>query len=309
MVRRLFTVACMLSLLLCISAVGLRARQGRVVGNRHEIFSFYLKSRHARYTLRGDADRLVLCAPPLAVVHYPWPYWIPADAMKDPRPVPTLLALMRNEDIDWDLMHYSDQKPGDEELKVNHSYHYGDDTAGRYNRLTFTDEGLLHPGLLDALEDPRRAVAAHVFLATHPMNGNWTLPRRPTGPFTFEFDGMKVDCAPVGEPIQGGSAGGLVDDYNVASWHVDPSQFPALRAQWHARLDRPVVTLPYSRAAVATAILPALWLAAWLRRRALLRRRRFENLCRTCGYDLRASRERCPECGTPITPKPDGIIA
>jgi hypothetical protein len=42
----------------------------------------------------------------------------------------------------------------------------------------------------------------------------------------------------------------------------------------------------------ATGLPPAGWL--------LSRRQRGMGRCPTCGYDLRASTERCPECGTPI---------
>lgn len=56
------------------------------------------------------------------------------------------------------------------------------------------------------------------------------------------------------------------------------------------------VLMPYWFVTVASAVLPALWTSLWMQRRHA----RLAGLCRKCGYDLRASRERCPECGTPI---------
>jgi hypothetical protein len=57
------------------------------------------------------------------------------------------------------------------------------------------------------------------------------------------------------------------------------------------------IVAPYWVVGLMTAALPALW----LRRRLLLRRaarRSRAGLCPSCGYDMRATPGRCPECGT-----------
>lgn len=46
-----------------------------------------------------------------------------------------------------------------------------------------------------------------------------------------------------------------------------------------------------------SAIVPSVVALRWWRKH----RRQKRGLCRECGYDLRESRDRCPECGTPRT--------
>jgi hypothetical protein len=57
-----------------------------------------------------------------------------------------------------------------------------------------------------------------------------------------------------------------------------------------------IIAIPYWVIIPPTAALPAIWLLSRRRRRHRLK----GGQCLKCGYDLRESKEKCPECGTEI---------
>jgi hypothetical protein len=70
-----------------------------------------------------------------------------------------------------------------------------------------------------------------------------------------------------------------------------PSPYPQVVSH---EADR-IVGIPHWLIVVLAAAAPIAWL-----RRARIQRRLAKGLCRNCGYDLRATPDRCPECGRPV---------
>lgn len=88
---------------------------------------------------------------------------------------------------------------------------------------------------------------------------------------------------------------GKPHSYSWIGFHLTPTYYQPPYYEnpgcWHTTLG-----VPFYALFAMTSALPASRLRAAMKRRARARR----GLCKTCGYDIRATPKQCPECGTRV---------
>lgn len=90
-------------------------------------------------------------------------------------------------------------------------------------------------------------------------------------------------------------------------WNSPVAQFRFLGLEfagsWVGRSSLTNLLIPYWMLVLPFLILPTAWIGA-VRKDRQRTRRIASGLCGSCGYDLRGSDGRCPECGVPIAASP-----
>lgn len=298
----LLNAATVLSLLLCIADISLWLRSHRRPDTINPVV------RGSRYTMVSAAGVIRLSGPP------------PPSA--DPRvrkSAEEVVASLNNDQIHW-VGFYNPGRPGmNEQPKINvEGPRPLPNTPAERAEKEFTRADLARP-LLAALEDPQRLAVAHMLLArpgyrpdfvrSLPISGRYLGKRiwfeqllvPDSAPWTeINLFGLNVTLNRWRYPdpfVPGGSIPDAAWMHDLVG-QPDANQLSSIRDLWHRQLDVPIAAVRHRTVAAATLLLPLWSLARFIRSKALHRRRRRIGRCIVCNYDLRATPDRCPECGT-----------
>ena len=168
----------------------------------------------------------------------------------------------------------------------------------RHQRLAFTVR-VLSPRIeiqISSRDDLMMNVTTRVYDVRDLITGSSATP--PSGGIV---DRLKRNIAPETWKDRGGRTGAIreLSGQLIITQTHDNQMLVEYELAWLRWRNKMLATAQHAAWIVAPTFFAAISLESIL----MLRRRRIARrigLCRNCGYDLRASTERCPECGRPI---------